>query len=210
MFNLEDYETVEERLTKFWEDYPDGRISTQLAESTGDVFIFISELYRTENDAKPWATGWARESISDRGVNSTSALENSETSAIGRALANAGYAKLGKRPSREEMSKVLAVESSKDNILKITGSLSPESLIELAAPAAVQWEPTSLSEAVAIISDRISNTPVYSESCIHGERVEKRGNKNGRDYLGFMCPKNPNGCAALWYREDPVTHEWSK
>ena len=180
MFNLEDYETVEERLTKFWEDYPDGRISTQLAESNGDVFIFVSELYRTENDAQPWATGWARESISDRGVNSTSALENSETSAIGRALANAGYAKLGKRPSREEMSKVLAVESSKDNILKITGSLSPESLIKLAAPAAVQSEPTSLSEAVAIISDRISNTPVYSESCIHGERVEKRGNKKRR------------------------------
>jgi hypothetical protein len=49
------------------------------------------------------ATGLASESISDRGVNSTSALENCETSAIGRALANAGYAAKGKRASREEM-----------------------------------------------------------------------------------------------------------
>jgi hypothetical protein len=30
MFNLEDYETVEERLVKFWKDHPDGRISTTL------------------------------------------------------------------------------------------------------------------------------------------------------------------------------------
>jgi hypothetical protein len=38
----------------------------------------------------PYSTGLAEETISGRGVNSTSALENCETSAIGRALANAG------------------------------------------------------------------------------------------------------------------------
>jgi hypothetical protein len=207
MFNLADYETVEERLIKFWEEYPDGRIFTQLAESTGDVFIFVAELYRTENDAKPWATGWARESISDRGVNSTSALENSETSALGRALSNAGYAKLGKRPSREEMSKVLAVESSRDQILKITGELAESDITELQKPA--DRAPVSLSDAVQIISDRISNSPVYAESCKHGEMIKKEGNKNGRDYFGFTCVEK-NGCPAIWYRQDPVTREWAK
>jgi hypothetical protein len=110
MFNLEDYETVEERLTKFWKDHPDGRIDTMLVEHTLQRFIVKAAIYRTEVDAHPWTTGYAEETVSTRGVNSTSALENCETSAIGRCLANAGYATKGKRPSREEMSKVKAAE----------------------------------------------------------------------------------------------------
>ena len=38
-FNLQDYETVEERLLKFWKDYPDGRIETELIEATANRFI---------------------------------------------------------------------------------------------------------------------------------------------------------------------------
>ena len=110
MFNLEDYETVEERLVKFWKDHPDGRIDTTLVESTLQRFIVKASVYRTEVDAQAWTTGYAEETVSTRGVNSTSALENCETSAIGRALANAGYVTKGKRPSREEMSKVKANE----------------------------------------------------------------------------------------------------
>ena len=110
MFNLEDYETVEERLVKFWKDHPDGRISTTLVEHTLQRFIVQASVFRTEVDAQAWTTGYAEETVSTRGVNSTSALENCETSAIGRALANAGYVTKGKRPSREEMSKVKAAE----------------------------------------------------------------------------------------------------
>jgi hypothetical protein len=110
MFNLEDYETVEERLVKFWKDHPDGRIDTTLVESTLQRFIVKASVFRTEVDAQAWTTGFAEETVSTRGVNSTSALENCETSAIGRALANAGYVTKGKRPSREEMSKVKAAE----------------------------------------------------------------------------------------------------
>jgi hypothetical protein len=106
MFNLEDYETVEERLAKFWKEHPDGRISTEIIEHTLQRFIVKASVYRTEVDAHPWTTGFAEETVSTRGVNSTSALENCETSAIGRALANANYATKGKRPSREEMAKV--------------------------------------------------------------------------------------------------------
>ena len=108
MFNLDDYETVEERLIKYWKDHPDGRIDTLLVESTLQRFIVKASVYRTEVDAQAWTTGYAEETISTRGVNSTSALENCETSAIGRALANAGMAgtDVHKRPSREEMSKV--------------------------------------------------------------------------------------------------------
>jgi hypothetical protein len=38
-FNLDDYETVEERLAKFWALYPDGRVETELIEATTNRFI---------------------------------------------------------------------------------------------------------------------------------------------------------------------------
>lgn len=105
-FNLEDYETVEERLVKYWKDNPDGQIHTSLLDSSGGRYIVLASIYRKESDPRPWTTGLAEETVAGRGVNATSALENCETSAIGRALANAGYATKGKRASREEMSKV--------------------------------------------------------------------------------------------------------
>jgi hypothetical protein len=54
------------------------------------------------------ATGYAEEVRGAGNVNRTSHVENCETSAVGRALANAGMAgtDVNKRPSREEMSKV--------------------------------------------------------------------------------------------------------
>jgi hypothetical protein len=151
MFNLEDYETVEERLTKFWKDYPDGRISTTLVESTLQRFIVQASVFRTEADAQAWTTGYAEETVSTRGVNSTSALENCETSAIGRALANAGYVTKGKRPSREEMSKVKAAEP-KPFAEKLADKITMPAEDDPWTVKAVAPTPTA-SEAVALVQD---------------------------------------------------------
>lgn len=106
-FNLEDYETVEDRLVKFWKMYPEGRVETSLMQHDATSFIFTAHLYRTSNaEELPFSQGWAHEVIGVGMVNKTSALENCETSAIGRALANGGFATKGKRASREEMTKV--------------------------------------------------------------------------------------------------------
>ena len=124
MFNLDDYETVEERLVKFWKDHPDGQIHTKVLEHTASRFIVEASIFRTEADPRPWTTGLAEETIQGRGVNATSALENCETSAIGRALANAGYATKGKRASREEMSKVAKGAEVKSVIEQTTATMS--------------------------------------------------------------------------------------
>lgn len=106
-WNLEDYQTVEDRLRSFYEKYPDGRIITELVHRSDTQFIFKAYIYRDHNpDTMPWATGYAEEIVGSTPVNKTSAAENCETSAVGRALANANFAPKGARPSREEMEKV--------------------------------------------------------------------------------------------------------
>jgi hypothetical protein len=158
MFNLEDYETVEERLVKFWKDHPDGRISTTIIEHTLQRFIVQAAIYRTEVDAQAWTTGFAEETVSTRGVNSTSALENCETSAIGRALANAGYVTKGKRPSREEMAKVKAAEpkgfTEKLNDKIIMPVEEDAWTVKAVAPVA------SAADAVALVQDVLGGTTI--------------------------------------------------
>jgi hypothetical protein len=113
-FDLSNYETVEDRLARFWTDHPDGRIHTDLVAQDGDQVIFRAAIYFYTDDTHPRATGYAEELRGSSPVNKTSHLENCETSAIGRALAGCGYATKGKRPSREEMSKVQRMSSEPD------------------------------------------------------------------------------------------------
>lgn len=110
-FNLADYETVADRLERFWNDHPEGAILTDLVHHDETRFIvkataWIVGSLGMEVEVLPGATGYAEELVGSTNVNKTSALENCETSAIGRALANLGYAPKGQRPSREEMVKV--------------------------------------------------------------------------------------------------------
>jgi hypothetical protein len=105
-FDLETYETVESRLAKFWKDHPNGRTFTELVFNDDRRFIVKAEIYFDKDDLNPTATGYAEEIVGASPVNRTSALENCETSSLGRALANCNYASQGKRASREEMEKV--------------------------------------------------------------------------------------------------------
>ena len=105
-FNINEYETVASRLARFWNDHPNGRVETELVHHGEGQYIIKAYVYGELTDPVAIATGFAEEVVTTRGVNQTSALENCETSSLGRALANAGYAPTDKRPSREEMEKV--------------------------------------------------------------------------------------------------------
>ena len=208
MFNLEDYETVEVRLEKFIKDFPDFRVETELVSFLNDRYIVKAWIYRTFADSTPFSSGLAEETISSRGVNATSALENCETSAIGRALANAGYASKGKRPSKEEMVKVARTKfaDKPKEYIPVVNESDPWTIKTVAAPS-------TSAEAVELVKDIIGGTTDKDvPRCEHGEMVWATGtSKQGKQWGHFKCVGAASGamlrCAKgddiKWYEISP-------
>jgi len=153
MFNLEDYETVDERIHKFWEKYPNGRIITldpiivRGAEGSPLQYVFRCEVYRDASETTPASTGTAEEIVGSSPVNKSAALENAETSAIGRALANLGFSTRGSRPSQTEMAKVQNVQPNArvQDFMEIP---LPPSRREVKAPVFEAGEPVRGTDVV--------------------------------------------------------------
>jgi hypothetical protein len=224
MFNLEDYETVEERLVKFWKEHPDGQIHTKLLDHSSSRFIVEASIFRTEADVRPWTTGLAEETVQGRGVNATSALENCETSAIGRALANAGYATKGKRASREEMSKVAKGVEVKAKVEEVKAKMAQTSAEYVPVP--VESDPWNQSFAAPVQTMETAVEMVKStlgamlvdESCIHGARIWKTGtSKAGKPWGHWKCVAavtrdmpgaDAKPCDPIWYEIDKATGQW--
>jgi hypothetical protein len=106
-FDLNSYETVDSRLKRFLESNPDARVFTNIEKLEGDLVVIKAWIYKNADEQAKGlflATGYAYEREGKGFVNTTSHIENCETSAIGRALANLGM-NGALRPSREEMQK---------------------------------------------------------------------------------------------------------
>lgn len=120
--DLSSYTPVAERIRLFYERFPEGRLVTELVSSEAKegatVVTFRALAFRGAHDIHPAATGWAAERDDDGEVNAVACVENAETSAIGRALANLGFA-ASVRPSREEMVKA---ERARAHLRERTGS----------------------------------------------------------------------------------------
>lgn len=103
-FDLQNYETVEERLVRWWQAYPTAQIVTTMVHYDGKTVVFRAE---GMVDGRVIACGYAEEVHGSSLVNKTSFVENCETSAIGRMIGNSPLGtKPGARPSRQEMAKV--------------------------------------------------------------------------------------------------------
>ena len=100
-----DYAPVADRITLFYTRHPTGRILTRLISRTKHEITVQAFVFRSTQEDRPAATGLASERIGDGDVNTVACLENTETSAIGRALANLGFTASNRRPSAEEMLK---------------------------------------------------------------------------------------------------------
>jgi hypothetical protein len=208
MFNLDDYETVEVRLEKFIKDFPDFRVETELVSFQNDRYIVKAWLYRTFADSTPFSSGLAEETISSRGVNATSALENCETSAIGRALANAGYASKGKRPSKEEMVKVTRAKLAEPNqeYIPVMKEDDPWTIKTVPMPITSEQAVQTVKEIIGGTTDK--DVP----RCEHGEMVWATGtSKAGKPWGHFKCVGAASGAMLrcgkgddiIWYEIAP-------
>lgn len=108
-FNLADYATVQERIEAFWAKYDRGAIITRDLTTDADrerkQWRVYAEVWFDIDEVRPRGTGLAFEIDGTAGANMTSAYENAETSAIGRALATANFTTSKHRASRTEMQK---------------------------------------------------------------------------------------------------------
>ncbi len=204
MFNLADYEPVEVRLEKFIKDHPAFRISTELEVVEATRYIVKAYLFKDAKDSVAWATGYAEETVTNRGVNQTSALENCETSAIGRALANAGYAPKGKRPSREEMTKVVAKKPEKPPVQEVKADDQDYWTTPVGQYNKVVDAPVTLEKAMENIAAVMgTQEAVEPPSCQHGHMTWREGEKNGKAWGGYFCGYAPRTgeakCATNWY-----------
>ena len=187
---LEGYESVAERIEKFWNHYLGiGRIDTELVFQDGTRYVVKSYGYREVTDLVPFATGWAEEIRTNQ---NRFPLENAETSAIGRMLHNAGISKFSEnenRPSYEEMRRVGLQLVSSPAVGEVTMTVTESR------------DPWSVSEAIGeigIAPDPDFNTP----KCSHGYMVPKKGisSKTGNPYNGFTCSSRDKSdqCKAIW------------
>lgn len=84
-----EYQTVALRVQKFREAHPDWALITQIVSRDDSTVVMVASI--VNDQGRVLATGHAEENRNASQINQTSALENCETSAIGRALAAAGF-----------------------------------------------------------------------------------------------------------------------
>jgi hypothetical protein len=85
-----EYKTVALRVAEFKEQHPEWSIVTELVSADDETVVMKALVL--DDCQRVRGTGYAEEKRSASKINKTSAMENAETSAIGRSLAACGFA----------------------------------------------------------------------------------------------------------------------
>jgi len=189
MFNLENYEDVNARITRFRQEFPMGRLEAYIEDfDAANGRILIKALvFRTDDPHElPAAIDYAYEAQKTHGVNKDFWVENAVTSAYGRVIG--ALTPSNARPTRQDMEKAQRLQAPDPGI------------------------PTA-SESIAMVREKLGGR-MESEppKCAHGHRLRKEGiaAKTGKPYLGFVCPERVKAkqCEPVWYRQTPDGKDW--
>lgn len=100
------YVLVKDRVLHFNDSCPNGKIVTELLSALDSPQVVIKATVTPDTDKESrYFTGHSQAVVGDGYINKTAALENAETSAIGRALAAMGIGVLDSIASADEMRK---------------------------------------------------------------------------------------------------------
>lgn len=218
----DEYDLVEDRLRKFWQDNPNGRVSTEILYITDDhkSAVFRASIYKDIADDVPVSTGIAQDQHGPKGANQTSWIENGSTSAVGRALANWIYA-AKKRPSVTEMQKVENLSPSNEeqvtksvaktgNSNSYTPSPSVQEKIKDApklddkdTKAALEEIGVVVQEKVVVTNGTIEPRCLSCQSDLWDNRVDKASGKIKDTYPDWKCKNKEcdNGNPRIYYME---------
>ena len=203
MFNLDEYTTVRERVIEFWKRYPNGRIETEILDWSDKRFIVGARLYREATDEKPFSTGFAHEVVTDRGVNKDFALENGVTSAIGVACGHANIGIDKNKPSREEMTKVVATKVAKPPVQDVKADDQDYWTTPVGEYRGVVDAPVTLEKAMENVAAIMgTGEAVEAPSCEHGHMQWREGEKNNKAWGGYFCNtaiSSAHRCPTKWY-----------
>lgn len=186
-WDLSNYEDVASRVKRFQEAYPMGRIYVKVLDFDKDKGSILVEasVYRTDTEEMPAAVDIAMEWAKKSAISEKWWVENAATSAIGRAISSVLPTEV--KATRENMAVVNEVAKQK------------------ADPWAVYGEETKLGTAVEQLQDQLG-AEILSESpiCAHGHMIHKKGEKDGKEYQGYVCPEKDRKaqCKSQWLKLD--------
>jgi hypothetical protein len=158
--DLTAYALVAERILLFHEKYPSGQIVTDLISREEGEITFRARVYREPEDRRPSATGWASEVVGDGEINEVACLENTETSAVGRALANLGFTASRTRPSAEEMVKVARARARLDDARQAS---KPRMVREVPTDRTVQQNREESVADALLLADELDRAGVFPD-----------------------------------------------
>ena len=186
---LEDYETANSTIKRFWSEFPTGRINPIIDDKDllkGYIFV-KTEIYRDYNDPLPTVVDYAYGNVAFYPENMKKwFVEDSVTSSIARAIKLLSPSE--SRPSFEDMQRVE----------KLAAVPYPKSLDEIQISSEVK----NVGEALEDLTEQIVTGQVSEKECQHGFMIWKTGisPKTGKPYKGWTCPSKNRDfqCQAIW------------
>jgi len=187
---LENYELANDSIKRFHDEYPTGRLVAIIEDidlAAGWVLI-KAEAYREYEDHLPSAVDFAYGNVAFYPANMKKwFVEDTTTSALARVIKL--LTPSAARPSREDMQKVETLAPMPDT--QDFWATEPETA---GIPV--------LADAVATVAAGLGGGAIEGKPlCVHGARVWRTGEKNGRAWYNYGCSEKnrSNQCSPIWY-----------